>query len=90
MIESLVLSGWICIVAIIVLGLEALLVLSLLKGRNGGRKVLVPWVANLCAGLFLILALRAALFGSGAIAIAIWLSLGFAAHIADSWSRLSR
>jgi hypothetical protein len=45
-------------------------------------------VANLLSGLFLILALRAALVGAGATAIGIWLGLGFLAHLADLAFRL--
>lgn len=84
MIESLVMDGSVAWLAIAVLGLElVLLTVFARKGRS-----LVPFVANALSGLFLILALRAALVGSGAFLIAGLLGLGFLAHLIELVMRL--
>jgi hypothetical protein len=84
MIESLVTDGSVAWLAIAVLGLELVLLTVLArKGRS-----LVPFVANALSGLFLILALRAALVGSAAMTIAALLGLGFLAHIIELVMRL--
>jgi hypothetical protein len=87
MLDAFILDGTVAVAAIAVLGLE-LVVLLVLSRRN--RAPIMPLVANLLSGLFLILALRAALLGSGANAIGIFLSLGLVAHLSDLVLRLRR
>ena len=86
MIESLVSSGAIAWVALGVLGFEFLLVLCLARARA----TLLPFAANALSGAFLILAFHAALTGAGVTAIALWLGLGFTAHLGDTLMRLNR
>jgi hypothetical protein len=85
MFDAFILDGTVTLLAAAVLGLELLLILALARRRPGAAASLV---ANLLSGLFLILALRAALVGAGAAAIGIWLALGFLAHLADLAFRL--
>ena len=58
-----------------------------LRGRGIAFAELWPF---LLSGVFLLLALRAALVDGGWSSVAIWLSLAFAAHLADLWSRWRR
>jgi hypothetical protein len=85
MFDAFILDGTVTLLAGAVLGLELVLILALARRRAGAVASLV---ANLLSGLFLILALRAALVGAGATAIGIWLGLGFLAHLADLAFRL--
>lgn len=88
MIESFVLDGTVTLVALAVLVLEiAMLVgVALLRGERPATHL----IANALSGLFLILALRAALLESGAYVIAACLGLAFVAHLADTVSRMVR
>jgi hypothetical protein len=86
MLEALVSDGTVALLALAVLGLEAMVLVALAPSR----RTLVPLLANLFSGLFLILALRAALVGDGAGAVALFLGLGGAAHLADVLLRLRR
>ncbi len=86
MIDSLVSSGTIAWVALGVLGLEFLLVSLLWRTRTR----LLPFAANALSGAFLILAFHAALTGAGVTPIALWLGLGFIAHLGDTLVRLHR
>lgn len=85
MFDTFILDGTVAILAAAVLGLELILFVGLTSRRLPD---LVPIGANLFSGLFLILALRAALVGSGATAIGLFLGLGFVAHLADLVLRL--
>jgi hypothetical protein len=85
MFDAFILDGTVTLLAAAVLGLE--LVVAVVLARRGPVAV-APLIANLLSGLFLILALRAALVGAGATAIGIWLALGFLAHLADLAFRL--
>ena len=73
-------SGRIIDVILALVALEALLLAWL--GRRGGLP-LPALLANLASGGALMLALRAALVGSGWIVIAGWLLAGLVAHLAD-------
>lgn len=85
-IEALVRDGSVAWLAIAVLALEVVLLgVFAREGRS-----LVPFVANALSGLFLILALRAALVGSQALEIAAFLGLGFLAHLIELMLRLRR
>jgi len=82
------------------LGVMALEFLALLLVRLGGlarlgRRAgprhpssLVDLGATLAAGAALLLALRAALRGAAWQVIALWLIVGFLAHLIDLWRRL--
>jgi hypothetical protein len=86
MLESLVSDGTVTILAIGVLGLEAIILAALARGRVA----LAPLAANLLSGLFLILALRMALVGHGPGAVALFLALGGIAHLVDVALRFRR
>ena len=85
LIESLVRDGTVALLALAILGIE--LVSVLLFSPGVGRLQLL---ANGLSGMALILALRAALIGQDALWIALWLALGFAAHLGDLIGRLRR
>lgn len=60
-------------------------------GRRSGRGPgAASLAATLAAGLFLVLALRAALDGGSAAAIGMWLAAAFVAHGADMAIRFRR
>ncbi len=86
MIDSLVLTGSVAWLALSVLVLELVLVM-LLSGR---QRSMLPFAANAMSGVCLILALRACLVGQGGTAVAVWLGLGFVAHLGDTLLRLRR
>ncbi|WP_223998616.1 hypothetical protein [Aureimonas sp. SA4125] len=83
LIDGLVLDGTVAVMAIAILGLE---LLAILLFKPGAPRL--PLLANALSGLFLILALRAALIDAGALWIALFLALGFAAHLGDLVGRL--
>jgi anti-sigma factor RsiW len=82
MIEGLFASGRI---AELIAGLVAIEAIALgLVFMRAGRAARVPsLLANLAAGGALLMALRAAIVGSGWQSVGIFLGLAFAAHIAD-------
>ena len=82
--EALVQDGTVTILAISFLAVEALALVLL------ARRQVLPILANGLAGLFLILALHAALTGGTITAVSTWLGLGGLAHIADLVLRLRR
>jgi len=82
MIESLVSSGTVTLIALAVLAGELVLLALLRRGK------LALTLANVLSGAFLILALRAALLDQPPTMIALWLGLGFVAHLADLFGRL--
>jgi len=86
MVEALVSTGAVIWLAIGALAIELLLLLAF--SRHLGPAGAMPFIANLSSGLFLILALHAALVGSDTILL--FLGLGFAAHLADIVLRLRR
>ena len=87
MLERLVSDGTVTLIAAAALAIELFIAIFVLRRR---AFPLAPFVANLFSGLFLILALRAALVGTGAGAVAMFLGLGFVAHLFDVASRLRR
>ncbi|WP_019012963.1 hypothetical protein [Elioraea tepidiphila] len=57
--------------------------------RRTGRGVALPGLlVTLLSGAALLLALRAALIGAGAVWIGAWLAAALAAHLLDLWLRL--
>ena len=77
------------ILGLMVVEAISLAVLYYTTGRGIAPVCLWP---NLCAGAFLLLALRASLAGAGATAIGSWLALGLVGHLADlalRWPRQS-
>ena len=88
MLDRLVMDGTIALVAMGVLVIECVVMIFLARARPSLRTV--PIAVNILSGLCLILALRAALVGSGATMIAVWLGLGGIAHLGDMVMRLRR
>ena len=84
-IEAFILDGRVTLLALSILAAECFLI-AVLRRRTSSPALL----ANVLSGMFLIMALRAALLGSDARAVAAWLALGFAAHLADLAYRLRR
>lgn len=87
MFDSLILDGTVTLIAIAVLAVEVAVVLA--RTVSGCRAPVFDIVANAVSGLFLILALRAALLDSGAATIALFLALAFIAHVAGLAKRLN-
>ena len=83
----LVSTGVIAWVALGVLVFEFLIVVAVSRGRAG---LLLPMAANALSGACLILAFHAALTAAGTTQIAVWLALGFMAHLVDTFMRLRR
>ncbi len=86
MLEPLVYDGTVTLIAIAVILLELAVLAGLALFR--GRRPAADLIANALSGLFLILALRAALIDSGALAVAGFLGLSLLAHLADMVSRM--
>ncbi|SFL27197.1 hypothetical protein [Methylobacterium pseudosasicola] len=78
-------SGRIVDAILALVAAEALL-LAWLAGRWGMARA--PLLANLASGAALMLALRAALVGSGWAVVAGWMLAGLAAHLVDLTLRL--
>ncbi|MCJ2055587.1 hypothetical protein MKL09_03355 [Methylobacterium sp. J-048] len=78
--EALFASGRIVDAILALVVLEALLLAWLARRRGVG---LPPLLANLAAGAALMLALRAALVGSGWPIVAAWMLAGLLAHLTD-------
>lgn len=85
MVEAFVLDGRVALVALGVLTIELLFLLAFHR-----RPSAPALLANGLAGIFLIMALRAALLGPDAKEIAVWLGLGLIAHVGDLVLRLRR
>ena len=85
LIDNLVREGTVALLALAILGLEALAIAFLAR-----RAARLPLFANALSGMALILALRAALLGQAPVWVALWLGLGFVAHLADVFARLRR
>lgn len=86
MIESLVWSGRIVDIALVVLALEVALVVTL--RRRGVRRVaLAPVLWNAGAGAGLLLALRAALTDGSTAAVVLPLALALVCHLGESLGR---
>jgi hypothetical protein len=79
MLEAFVLDGTVTLLALGVLALELVAIIGVSLAR--GLRPAGDLVANALSGAFLILALRAALMGSGATTLAACLGLAFVAHI---------
>ena len=80
--EALFRDGNIAFIASGILLVEALCLVLI------ARRSAVTVIANGLSGLFLILALNASLSGGGLPSVALWLSLGGLAHVADVIARL--
>ena len=65
-------------------------VLAFLRWRTGRGLPPAALAATLAAGLFLLMALRAALQGRDWTVIAAWLLAAMAAHVVDLWLRWPR
>lgn len=74
--------------AILLLVLAEAILLALLLRRPPARRRLAPLLATLASGAALLLALRAALVGAGAVWIAAFLLAALVAHIVDLRLRL--
>jgi len=82
-------SGRLIDLILLFVALEAL-ALAIWRRRATRPPFTGQLMANLAAGAMLLLAVRAALTGAGWIWIAVWLSLGLAAHITDLAMRFRR
>lgn len=81
LLEDLIGSGRIAEIAIAVMAAEAaVLVVLRLKASRG-----IPWglLANLAAGMLILLALREALVSGPSLWIAVFLTASLVAHVAD-------
>ena len=76
-------SGRLAEIAMVVLIAELAIFAMIYRGTDTRRTLLF----NTLSGLALMAALRSALIGHGAFAIAGFLSLGFAMHLAELWFR---
>lgn len=82
MFEGWLTSGRFADVVLAVLAVEAAL-LVLWRRMRGRGPFFADMAGNLASGVFMVLALRAALTSAGALAIAACLSLSFLAHAYD-------
>lgn len=87
MLGDLVRSGRIVDIALGLIVLEVVL-LARLRSRSGRAALDLGLIAHLAAGVFLLLALRAALTGSSWELVAAWLSGALVAHLVDLGARL--
>lgn len=79
-------SGRIVDAVVAVLVAEVLAV-AVLRGRGMRAPTLLSAVTAALPGIFLLLALRAALTGADWMWVALWLATSFPAHLADMWLR---
>jgi hypothetical protein len=79
-------SGRIVDIVLAVLAAEILWV-AVRRGRGSRLPTLPSMAIAALPGIFLLLALRAALTGAGWIWVAVWLATSFPAHLADLWHR---
>lgn len=79
--DALVRDGTVTLIAIAALGLELIAIVGLALWR--GNRPSGSFIANWLSGLFLILALRAALVGQGSGPIALFLGAAGLAHLGD-------
>ncbi len=79
-------DGRIALLALAVIGLEALVIIMFLRRRAR----IGPLILTMASGAGLLGALYAALSGASAGAIAIWLILALVAHASDMATRLFR
>lgn len=79
---DLIHTGHIVDLVLVLMALEAIAVLGWRALRGGGPAPL-PFIVNLLAGMFLLLALRAALSGAPAGTLLLMLAGAFIAHLAD-------
>ena len=86
--EAFVRDGTVTLLALALLALE--LVVFVGMSRSRGLLPVAGPICNALSGLFLILALRAALLDQGAMAIAAFLGLSFLAHAVDTALRWHR
>lgn len=75
------------ILVVVVIEAAALLIYWARRRRGVAPLDLLP---NLCAGVFLLLALRATLAGSGWMLPSLFLAAAGLAHLADVWRRWRR
>lgn len=88
MLEGMVSSGLVTLIALGAIALE--IAVLFIYARLRGLDVAAMLFANALSGACLILALRASLLDSGAKAIALFLGLGFLAHLVDIGIRLTK
>ncbi|MFM9852922.1 MAG: hypothetical protein ACKVOJ_08980 [Sphingomonadaceae bacterium] len=81
MLADLFRSGHIADLVIAVMVVEALILILII------RRPLIPTLSMLVPGAFMMLALRAALTGSGWEVVALWISASLPAHLFDIWQR---
>ncbi len=86
LLQSLIDSGRIVDLMLVVLAIE-LVAVQVYRRRTGGGIAFVPMLLNLGAGGSLMLALRAALIGSGPLWIAVFLLSSLVFHVADQAAR---
>lgn len=82
-------SGGLVDAILLLVALEGV-VLTIVLRRSGRAAALPGLLATLLSGAALLLALRAALIGAGAVTIAAWLAAALAAHLLDLWLRFGR
>lgn len=82
-------SGGLVDAILVLVALEGVVLAALLR-RSGRAAALPGLLATLLSGAALLLALRAALIGAGAVWIGAWLAAALAAHLLDLWLRLRR
>lgn len=87
---ELVASGRLVDIALALVCLEALALLVVAGRRRGLRAGALDILPNLASGACLMLALRAALVGSGWGWVVVFLTLALIAHVADLARRLRR
>ena len=88
MLDGMVSSGLVTLIALGAIAVEIAILFIYAKLR--GHNVSATLFANALSGACLILALRASLLDYGAKAIALFLGLGFLAHLADIALRVTK
>jgi hypothetical protein len=87
--ENLTHGGRIVDLVLVVMAAELVLMFAY-RRRTGKGLEPVAVVLMLLPGVFLLLALRAALTGADPATIVAWPAAALAAHLADLWARQSR
>jgi hypothetical protein len=87
MLDALAASGMLPKIALAVLAIEAAIFVAVLRGRPA---LLASLLLNAASGAALMVALYAALAGTGGLAIATFLAISLAAHCCDLAIRLRK
>lgn len=85
--ERLFATGAVADLVLAVMAVECLALTLWWRGRRGLGRAFLDSLSLIAPGVFLVLALRAALTDQDWRVVAVWLTLSLPAHLLDVWRR---